>query len=88
MNTYRPCLQFNNMPNALNDKINQSNQSSSKQKMNIRNPLIAPMSTTLSNLATPIRHSQADTKIKIFSTMNDVLHSSSTGCSTCGGGRR
>ena len=88
MNTYRPCLQFNNMPNALKDKINQSNQSPSQQRMNIRNPLSAPISTSLSNITKPIRHSHADTKIKIFSTMNDVLHTSSSGCSSCGGGKR
>jgi hypothetical protein len=85
MNNYRPCLQFNNMPNAINDK---TRQMSSQKKMNISTPLSAPMSTTLSSLAQPVRHSHADTKIKIFSTMNDVLHSSSSGCSSCGGGKR
>lgn len=88
MNNYRPCLQFNNMPNAINDKTKQIRQMSSQKKMNINTPLSAPMSTTLSSLAQPVRHSHADTKIKIFSTMNDVLHSSSSGCSSCGGGKR
>ena len=88
MNNYRPCLQFNNLPNALNDKTKQTRQMSSQKKMNIHTPLSAPMSTTLSNLAKPIYHSQADTKIKIFSTMNDVLHSSSSCCSSFGGGKR